>query len=195
MKAIVFILSVALVAIVFPLAANHHLRNAYRQTLAHWLSKAVPPPTVFIGDSIMNGGMWFDDVRNINLAANSLTTDQIAMRLGAARAYNPKRIVIMAGVNDAIRGFDAEKIRGLWETICKEPTLVVTLATPSIHDDLNLRINQINRIIVDTCPGTVITTLDVADEHGRLRPEYSLDGLHLGPRGYDRWITQLRALP
>jgi hypothetical protein len=76
---------------------NHHLRNVYRQTLAHWLSKVVPPPTVFIGDSIMTGGMWFDDIRNINLASNGLITDQIAGNLTLAQAYHPKRIVIMAG--------------------------------------------------------------------------------------------------
>jgi len=192
MKAIVFVLALALTAVSFPIAENFHLRNVYRQTLAHWLSKLVPPPTVFIGDSIMTGGMWFDDLRNINLASNGLRTEQIAGNLKLAQAYHPKRIVIMAGMNDAIYGFDSDKIRDLWEEICKEPTIVVTLVSPSIYDDLNRKIDQINHIVVETCSGKPIVTLNVGDEHGRLRSDFAADNIHLGLKGYDEWIAALK---
>ena len=191
MRAIVWTLSLVLVAVLFPVAANHHLRNVYRQTLAHWLSKVIPPPTVFIGDSITAGGQWFDDVRNINLAANGLLTDQIVKYLPTAQAYHPKRIAVMAGANDAARGFDPEKLRALWEAICKEPTIVITLAPPSTNDVSNQRIDQINRIAMDSCPGKPVIALDLGDEHGRLRPEFTLDGVHLGPKAYERWINAL----
>lgn len=187
MKALALILALALA----PVAVNHHLRNVYRQTLAHWFAKIVPPPTVFIGDSIMTGGMWFDDLRNINLAANGLLTHQIVKYLPTARAYNPRRIVIMAGMNDAIQETDLDRVRPLWETICKEPKIVVTLVTPSIHDDLNRRIEQVNHMISETCQGRPVVALDVADDGGRLRPEFSLDGIHLNARGYERWIARL----
>lgn len=187
MKALALLLALALV----PVAVNSHLRNVYRQTLAHWLAKVSPPPTVFIGDSIMTGGMWFDDLRNINLAANSLRTDQIVKLLGLARSYRPQRIVIMAGMNDAIYGFDPDKIRGLWETICKEPNIVITLVSPSKNDELNREIDQINRIIRETCAGRPIVSIDVADEHGRLKPEFAIDSVHLGPKGYEQWISAL----
>lgn len=192
MVALVFILTLALAAVSFPIAINCHLRNVYRQTLAHWLSKIVPPPTVFIGDSLMTGGMWFDNVRNINLASNGLVTDQIAGNLKLAQAYRPKRIVIMAGMNDAIRGFDPERIRHLWEEICKEPKIIVTLVPPSIYDELNRKIDHINRIIVASCPGKPIVTLDVADDAGRLKSEFAADNIHLGPRGYEQWIERLK---
>src|SRR6185312_12661707 len=191
MKAIALMLALALAAVSFPIAENFHLRNVYRQTLAHWLSKVVPPPTVFIGDSIMTGGEWFDDLRNINLASNGLRTEQIAGNLKLAQAYNPQRIVIMAGMNDAIYGFDPNKIRSLWEAICKEPTIVITLVSPSTLDEVNRKIDQINRIIVDSCPGKPIITLDVGDEHGRLKSEFTVDGTHLGPKAYDQWIAHL----
>lgn len=187
MKVLALLLAIALA----PVAINSHLRNVYRQTLAHWLSKVVPPPTVFIGDSIMTGGMWFDDLRNINLAANSLRTDQVVKLLDRARSYNPKRIVIMAGINDAIYGFDPGKLRQLWETICKEPNIVITLVSPSKHDELNREIDQINRIIKETCSGKPIVTIDVADENGRLKPEFAIDGIHLSAKGYEQWIKSL----
>lgn len=188
MKAIAVILAIALA----PVAINIHLLNTYRQTLAHWLSKVSPPPTVFIGDSIMTGGMWFDNLRNINLAANSLRTDQIVKLLPRAQSYRPERIVIMAGMNDAIYGFDPDKIRSLWETICKEPSIVVTLVTPSKHDELNHDIDRINRIATETCQGRPVVALDVADEQGRLRPEFAIDSVHLGRKGYEQWISQLK---
>jgi len=187
MKALALILAIALA----PVAVNHHLRNVYRQTLAHWLAKVIPPPTVFIGDSITAGGQWFDNVRNINLAANGLLTDQIVKYLPTAKAYHPKRIAIMAGTNDAARGFDADKIRGLWEAICKEPSIVITLAPPSRDNAVNQRIDQINHIAMESCPGKPVIALDLADESGQLRPEFTLDGTHLGPRAYKLWIIAL----
>jgi lysophospholipase L1-like esterase len=94
-------------------------------------------------------------------------------------------------MNDAIRGFDADKIRNLWETICKEPTIVVTLVSPSKWDELNRKIEQINRIAVESCPDKPIVSLDIADDNGRIRSEFASDGVHIGPKGYERWIAQL----
>jgi hypothetical protein len=177
MKAIVLVLSIALAVILLPIIANPHLRNVYRQTLAHWASKITPPPTVFIGDSITADGGWFDDIRNINLASAGLVTEQIAQRLEQARAYRPKRIVVMAGMNDAFSDFDADRMRRIWEGMCKEPNIVVTLVTPSTRDDANRRIDRLNQIALDGCPGKPILVLDVKDEQGRFK------GLIL------RWMT------
>lgn len=195
MKAILFVLAAALTVLLLPVAANHHLRNVYRQTLAHWLSKVVPPPTVFLGDSIMTRGGWFDDLRNINLASNGLVTEQVAEGLALARAYHPKHIVIMAGMNDAIRGYDAERIQSVWKTICEEPRIVVTLVSPSEDDGINRKIDQLNRIASDSCQGRPVVALDVADEHGRLKQEFAADRIHLGRRGYDQWVAKLKDLP
>ena len=95
----------------------------------------------------------------------------------------------MAGMNDAIRGFDPEKIRQLWSEMCKEPSLVVTLVPPTRHDDLNRRIEQINHIIAETCRKTI--SLDLADDSGRIKPEYASDGVHISPKAYAVWIKSL----
>lgn len=194
MKAFLLVLVAALAILLFPVPANHHLRNVYRQTVAHWLSKVVPPPTVFIGDSITNNGGWFDSLRNINLASNGLITAQIADGLTQAQAYHPGHIVVMAGMNDALRGFDAGQVQRVWETICKEPSIVVTLVSPSDDDALNRKIDQLNRIASDTCRGRPILALDVGDEHGRLKPEFASDSIHLGPKAYDQWVAKLAEL-
>lgn len=186
------VLTVILALGLAPVAVNHHLRNVYRQTLAHWLTKVAPPPTVFIGDSITAGGQWFDDLRNINLASNGQLTDQVALYLNGASAYHPKRIVVMAGMNDALRGFDADKIRYFWGVICKEPTIVVTLVTPTKRDDLNRKIEQINHIAMESCQGRPIISLDIADDSGRIKPEFASDDIHLGPKAYEQWTALLK---
>lgn len=195
MDAITVIVFVVIALGLAPVAVNRHLRNVYRQTLAHWLSKIVPPPTVFIGDSLTAAGQWFDDVRNINLASNGLMTDQIAGNLKLAQAYRPKRIVVMAGMNDSFRGFDPEKIRALWQAICQEPAIVITLVPPTKYDEINHKIDEINRIIEESSNGRPIINLDLADENGLIKPEFAADGVHFGPKGYERWIADLRALP
>lgn len=43
-----------------PIAYSPWLRSDYIQTIARWYAKAVPPPTVFIGDSITAGGQSVD---------------------------------------------------------------------------------------------------------------------------------------
>ena len=87
----------------------------------------------------------------------------------------------MAGANDAARGFDPDKLRGLWGAICKEPSIVITLAPPSTNDGVSQRIDQINRIAL-------------ADESGRIRPEFTIDGVHLGPKAYEQWCAKLVTL-
>lgn len=194
MQTIPVVLSVALVLGLAPVAINNHLRNVYRQTLAHWLSKVVAPPTVFIGDSITSGGQWFDDIRNINLASNGLVTYQITGNLKRAKAYRPKRIVVMAGMNDAFRGYDPEKIRNLWQTICQEPAVVIVLIPPTKYADINLKIDEINRIIAENSNGRQIINLDMAGENGLIRPEYVADGVHFTSKAYELWISKLRAI-
>jgi lysophospholipase L1-like esterase len=98
----------------------------------------------------------------------------------------------MAGMNDAIRGFDPERIRQLWSEMCKEPSLVVTLVPPTKHDEINRKIEQINNIILEACQGMPVIRLNLADDSGRIKPEYASDGVHIGPKGYEKWIAELR---
>lgn len=125
---------------------------------------------------------------------NGLNTEQIAGNLKLAQAYRPKRIVVMAGMNDALRGFDPEKIRSLWEAICKEPSVVVTLIPPTRHDEINRNIEKINQIILESCQHRRLIKLDVADDSGRIKPEFAADGVHIGPEAYKRWTAELRVL-
>jgi len=66
------------------------------------------------------------------------------------------------------------------------------MAPPSRNDDSNRRIDHINQIVAGKCPGKPVITLDLADESGRVRPEFTTDGVHLGPKAYQQWKAKIR---
>ena len=157
-------------ALLFPIAYQPNLRFNYVQTLSRWFAKAVPPNTVFIGDSITSAGMQFNSLRSINLGSSGLQTYQIAGQLEKARSFKPRHISVMAGTNDAGEGpIDRAELVGLWKQICAEPKIVVTLPTPTSFAPLNQRIAEIDQIILSVCAkNRVIDLRKLADKNGML---------------------------
>ena len=183
-------------ALLLPVAYSPSLRFDYQQTLARWGAKFVHPNTVFLGDSLMAGGRTFNGWRDINYGSNGLQTFQIAAQMPKARAHKPRHIVVMAGTNDAIEGpIDLAAQRRLWSEMCRDPRVVVTLAPVTQDDSLNRRIEQINALARQECRARRIVTLDeLADAHGRLKPEFSVDGVHPSPAAYTIWRGKLSRL-
>ena len=183
-------------ALLVPIAYSPYLRFDYIQTLARWLAKAVPPDTVFLGDSITAAGQKFNDFRSINLGSNGLQTYQIAGELPKALSYSPRHIAIMAGTNDAGEGpIDPAELAGLWHTICAEPKVVVTLPTPTSSDELNQRIAQIDTIIAAQCKDRAIIDLrHLAGKDGKILAKYTIDGTHPSPEGLAIWKAELKKL-
>lgn len=181
-------------ALLFPVAYQPNLRFDYVQTLSRWFAKAVPPDTVFIGDSITSAGMQFHSFRSINLGSSGLQTYQIAGQLEKARSFGPRHISIMAGMNDAGEGpIDREELIGWWKEICAEPRIVITLPPATSFADLNQRLDQISQIILTTCPkNRIINLRRLADKNGKILPKYTEDGVHLSSDGLAVWQSELR---
>ena len=180
--------------LLFPIAYQPNLRFDYIQTLSRWFAKAVPPETVFIGDSITSAGMQFHDFRTINLGSAGLQTYQVVQQLEKARSFNPRHIAIMAGMNDAGEGpIDRAELVGLWKQICAEPKIVITLPPPTSFDELNQRLAEINEIILTTCPKSRIIDLRrLAHKDGKVLPKYTEDGVHISPEAHAIWRSELR---
>lgn len=181
-----------------PILVNEYLRFTYLQTLAHWQSKLISPPVVFVGDSITAGGRSFNDGSGINLATNGLQTYQIAAGIDGALAYHPEHIVVMVGTNDAIEGpINYEELVGLWTQICTEPSVVVTLAPPSRDKEITARVDEANAIALEICThlGRPVLTLDVLrGSDGLIQPQYTSDGTHLTEAAYQVWRDKLEEL-
>jgi len=191
-------LSISLLVNVFlvPVVANSYLGFVYVQTLAHWKSKIIPPNTVYLGDSLTAGGRSFNHQTDINLGSNGLQSYQIAAMLPKAREYKPDHIVVMAGTNDAIRGpIDEAQARTIWAEICSDSKVVVILAPHSRSPSLNERLNTINVIAKSTCEERqrpIISLDELAGNDDLIKPEYTVDGVHLTPAAYDILRGRLR---
>lgn len=190
-------LSLAANLLLAPLLASEYLRFTYRETIAHWVSKAIPPPVVYLGDSLTAGGRMFNSSRTINLAQSGQLTYQIAAGLPKAHAYRPRHIAIMAGTNDAIRGdIDRAEFTALWAEIARTPNVVITLAPHTRSPKVNARIDQINAIANAAARAQrrpVIDLHELDGPAGTIQPRYTVDGVHLSPAGHRLWNAKLRA--
>lgn len=193
---VVLVISLLMNLLLVPLLANGHLAFVYMQILAHWKSKLIPPSTVYVGDSLTAGGRSFNHISDINIASNGLQTYQIAAVLTKAREYKPDHIVVMAGTNDAIRGpIDETDIKKLWTEICADPKVVVILPPQSRNEILNERLNKVKVIANSVCENQKrpIISLDALNGmDGLIKPEYTVDGVHLSPAGYEILRARLR---
>ena len=180
-------------ALLAPIAYSPYLRFDYTQTLARWLAKAVPPDTVYVGDSITAAGRSFNDVRSINLGSNGLMTRQIAGNIPKASSFSPRHIAIRAGTNDAGDGpIDAARLAAEWRNICADPRIVVTKPTPTASLELNARLVQIDAIISAECKDrTVIDLRRLAGKDGRALPRYTIDGIHPSDEALAIWRSEL----
>lgn len=100
----------------------------------------------------------------------------------------------MAGANDAFKGpVDLVEIQDLWQTICKENSIVVTLATPTASDIFNSRIAQINAVVREECADRPVIDLTpaLADRHGRIKTGFTVDGVHLSDAAISVWRSAL----
>src|SRR5262249_1761952 len=111
-------LAVAAVVVWFGLKPMDRLEQLAR--LSAWL---VAPEYVFVGDSLTKGGgLWGwrlgrNPFAAINLAQNGATPAAIAVQARIAAAYRPRRIVVMAGTNDAVREVNAGELRETWRRL------------------------------------------------------------------------------
>ena len=107
----------------------------------------------------------------------------------------PDAVIILGGSNDLGWGMDpssvAENLAGMYEEALKNGIRPVACTVPSVRGyDEGIRPRlQLNELIKRYSGALGVTCVDLftatADSAGRLRAEYSNDGLHLSPLGYE----------
>ena len=170
---------------------------------------ASPEDILFLGDSITDGGEWselFADARIKNRGISGDTVAGVAARLPSLLKSQPTRIFLMIGTNDVKFEKSDEKIAAgitaIIRIIQKEsPRTVIFLQSllpmnPSFPDHRQhvrqwQRIPHINLLLKEAAGNAQIRYIDLysafADENGRLKAEYTNDGLHLTGNGYRLW--------
>lgn len=164
-----------------------------------------PDRVVFLGDSITEFGLWhewFPEAPVVNRGIGGETTAQILDRVGTA-IVSPRAVFLLAGTNDLTLGVPQEQIVSNVQRVLSEiervaPGTPVTLQSvmprASYFKEAIESLNRRYRSLAATHPGVVYLNLwpALADQHGELKNEYSLDRLHLNGSGYRAWADVLR---
>lgn len=171
---------------------------------------------VFLGNSITDGGEFAElfgmpDIKNRGISSD--VVGGVAKRLGQVLSGRPCKIFLLIGINDVSHGLSADEIASEYESLVERirmesPTtrLYVQSVMPVNNDFRRYKnlvgregvIPHLNRRLEDiaTRHGAVYVDLwpALADaETGKLRREFTNDGLHLTGKGYAAWVRLLKA--
>lgn len=161
---------------------------------------------VFLGDSISEFGLWhewFPEEPVLNRGVGGETSGQVLARLDTA-INAPLGVFLLIGTNDltAVIPEDevAANVRAILDGIERRapgtPVWVQSVMPRTTRFRAEIEaLNRRYRDLVDAAPGQV-RYLDLwpalATSAGTLKPEYSLDALHLNGEGYRAWLEVLR---
>ncbi|HWU47001.1 MAG TPA: GDSL-type esterase/lipase family protein [Humibacter sp.] len=160
-------------------------------------------PTVFVGDSLTEGGDWQDwltDERVVNLGVSGDTTDDLIARLDDVIGHRPGTVVLLIGTNDLAWRRGAEHIVRNIETILvtlrrelPDTQILVQSILPREHiyaktiKDANRHLWQ----FASTVRAQYLDLWPVLAENDAIDPRFSPDGLHLNDAGYEAWRSEL----
>ena len=165
---------------------------------------------VFIGNSITNGGEWyelFNDNRLKNRGISGDVSEGVYDRLSSVTKGKPKKVFLMIGINDIAKNIPVDTISNNIEKIVlkvknESPETIIYLQSvlpvnpdfgmfsghmkSDVIKDLNIQIEKLSwkysTIYIDLYTRFVMRGTD------KLVPQYTNDGLHLLGEGYIHWV-------
>ena len=171
-----------------------------------------PGQAVFAGDSLIFNGPWTEYFpETLNRGIPNETSALLLGRLGDITRHRPRRLILLTGANDINQGVPVPQLVRNYRSILEKtradcPATELTVigmlpvdpALPGVPHHDNEAIRQANRQIEDvthdfpTARFLDLTPL-LADDAGKLRREFTDDGLHLTVEGYLAVLEAVRA--
>lgn len=169
-----------------------------------------PEDIVFLGNSITDGGHFNELFEMPNIKNRGISSDVIngvAKRLTQVTKGHPNKIFLLIGINDvAQKNITVPTLLKRYESLVDsiisqtpETKLYVQSLMPVNHTFKRYKtlygkdqiITDFNKGIKEMAEKKGITYIDLwpflADSKGRLKREYTNDGLHLSGAGYKAW--------
>lgn len=164
---------------------------------------------VFLGNSITDGGEWFELLGNKrcrNRGISGDVTEGILLRLDAITRIRPASVFLLIGINDISKGMTVDEIVTNYREILRRlktetPKTKVYVESvmpvnPAVGGWKRLEgktpdIIELNRQLKELAAEFGYTYIDLftlmADSDNQLPRKYSVDGLHLKYEGYRIW--------
>lgn len=169
---------------------------------------------IFLGNSITEGGDWkklLDDPTVINRGISGDNTFGVLARLDEIIRHKPSRVFILIGVNDLSKNIPAAVIlQNIFSIVgrirAESPNTRIfvqsLLPVNPTHKKFPAQFNkqhaieEINPQLKKYAEALKYTYVDLfsafLDGSGRLDLQYTYDGLHLVPAGYQHWVRVLK---
>ncbi len=197
-------------------AQTPNFRNSYYDCRreAHTREGMPRNGIVWIGDSITEQGWWSMLSRERDIVNRGIGGDNtygMLDRLPEILESEPRKIFLMAGINDLSAGYPVAdayaNIRRMVELIQQElpacEIYVQSVLTPNnevlAYDYIKNKqsqVRELNNLLQALCKERAIRWVDVAsvlsNEQGEIRTELTKDGVHLHPEAYVMWIDYLK---
>lgn len=176
----------------------------------------LPSKTVFVGNSITEGGNWkklLKDSTAINRGISGDNTFGMLARTNEIIKLKPAKLFILIGTNDLSKNIPDEAIiENIFNFISKiksasPNTKIFVQSILPVNETVEKFPQQFNNgshilIINDQLSRYAermrYTYVDLygkfLDKQGRLDPLLTYDGLHLNASGYQRWVEVLKTL-
>ncbi|MFJ8262635.1 GDSL-type esterase/lipase family protein [Rummeliibacillus sp. NPDC094406] len=180
-----------------------------RQTLFERLA-VTKESTVMLGDSMILYNEWAEEFPAepiLNRGIGGDTTIGVLKRLETITSGQPKRIVLMIGVNDIAKGYSEDQTLKNYDKILstikeKSPNtkIIITSVLP-VNNELygyrvhNSQIIKLNEGLQELASKHQIPMVNIYDQFlkgDQLDSKYTRDGLHLNGEGYAIWVNALK---
>ena len=169
---------------------------------------------IFLGNSITDGGEWAELFKNEKIKNRGISgdiTDGVLYRLDEVVSSKPDKIFIMIGINDLARGKTPDYVLVNYSKILakiKETTPGTEVYIQSVlpvNDEFGMFVNHTNKSkeIIEVNKGLkkmavnfeytfIDLTNTFSDSKGKLKKEFSNDGLHLMGEAYLAWKSVIK---
>lgn len=161
---------------------------------------------VFIGDSLTARCEWKEKIEKdniLNLGIDGDTTLGILKRLDKVLDLAPKKVFIMAGVNDLCLSTSCvdevcENYKKIVKKLLSKNIEVVVQSTLFTQmQTVNKKVLALNNLLKSYCKEDNIKFLDLNPylcEKGLLKEHLTTDGLHLNTHAYEIWSENIKPL-
>lgn len=208
MRKIIIIITLLIIALQVEGQSKYGTYYDQRETLFRSLPHT-KNDIIFLGNSITDGGEWCELFDNKNVKNRGISGDVVEGvydRLPTILKGNPAKIFLLIGVNDVAQGKSAEYIAEGIEKIVNKiknespKTKIYIQSILPVNDVFNMFTGHTKRAgVIIRCNELVksmalknnITYIDLyplfINGDGKLKAEYTNDGLHLLGKGYIAW--------
>lgn len=169
---------------------------------------------IFLGNSITDGGEWAELFKNERIKNRGISgdiTDGILYRLDEVISSKPDKIFIMIGINDLARGKTPDYVLVNYSKILAKiiettpGTEVYIQSVLPVNDEFGMFVNhtnkskeiiEVNRGLKEMAVNFEYTFIDLTDtfsnSKGKLKKEFTNDGLHLMGEAYLAWKSVVK---